>query len=253
MVRDDIGLDPVRISAVSGGALTAAGFITRKGRDVLAEMTRAFVANAHNASLHEVAEGEGLSPHQRIYREVVSAVFDAAACARVAEGPAFQVLIGHPPTGRAATLTGSAATLAYEAELHLIGSPHFNWAERIGVTSTLVDARKAAADGRLVDLICAAAVIPPLFDLSTWDDMPVIDGGMADQAPMPDPDEGRTLILLTRDYAKIPSIDGRHYLGPDADTDADKIDFTDPDKITRTWQQGVTDGKAFLHRHTPSS
>lgn len=248
-VRDVIGLEPERISAVSGGALTAAGFITRRGRTVLDTMCDAFRELDSNVDPHELAEGAGLTAHQRLYREIVSDVFDRGATREVADGPLFQVLIGHPPTGALASLSATAATLAYEAELHLIGSPHFDWAERVGVTYSRVDGRKAAREGRLVDLICAAAVIPPLFELARWEGQEVIDGGMADQAPLPHPSAGNSLILLTRDYPDIPVIDGRLYVSPSEETEADKIDFTDPEKITRAWDQGEVDGRAFLAHH----
>ncbi|QFT57509.1 Patatin-like phospholipase [Sulfitobacter sp. THAF37] len=213
VVRDEIGLNPDRITGVSGGAGTAAGFITRRGRMFLDGLCSAFSDLESNMDPHAIGE-DGWSPHQRMYREVAADIFDASAMAEVADGPPFQILIGHPPAGALARLTGTAATLAYEAELHLIGSPHFDWAEKIGVTSTLVDARQAAAEGKLAELICAAAVIPPLFEPPLWDGKPVIDGGMADQAPMPQPDQGRTLILLTRPYDRIPQIEQRSYISP---------------------------------------
>lgn len=246
VVRDEIKLDPQRIAGVSGGAGTASGFITRRGKQFIERLCEAFADLDSNFDPHALIEGEGLSPHQRIYREVVADVFDRTAQREVANGPSYQVLIGHPPMGTLGKLTGTAATLAYEAELHLINAPHFNWAEKIGVTSTLVDARQAARDGKLVDLICAAAVIPPLFDLARWDDKDVIDGGMADQAPMPQPDEGKTLILLTRDYKAIPEIEGRTYIAPSSSVAADKIDFTDPQKLKDSWEAGERDGRAFL-------
>lgn len=250
VAREPLGLDPARIAAVSGGALSAAGFIARIGENILALMQDAFADQQDNATLHDLIEGEGLTPHQKIYRDVVTEALSDAAIDAIADGPAFQVLLGHPPTGLAARLTGSAATLAYEAELHLISSPHFNWAETCGVTASLVDARQTARDGRLAELICAAAVIPPLFDLARWDGRDVIDGGMSDQAPMPDPDRGSTLILLTRSYRRIPEIPNRLYIAPDSETEADKIDFTDPGKIARTWQQGIHFAERFLDKST---
>jgi predicted acylesterase/phospholipase RssA len=137
-------------------------------------------------------------------------------------------------------------TIAYEAELHLKGSPHFKWPRAFGVTSTRVDARMAARDGRLADLIVAAATIPPVFRLPEWDGKPVIDGGMADQAPMPQPDEGRTLILLTRNYPQMPDASDRLYVWPSEATPADKIDFTDPSKLHETWELGRADGEKFI-------
>lgn len=218
IVRDVIKLEPDRISAVSGGALGAAAYIAHRGHALLSIMSRRFARNASNIGWHEVDPDTGLTPHQRIYREVAEETLTDRTISDVINGPQLQILIGHPPGGKTGTkLTGTAATLAYEAELHLINAPHFNWAEKCGVTSTLVDANKAARDGGLIDLVCAAAVIPPLFDLPEWDGTPVIDGGMADQAPMPDPDHGRTLVLLTRAYSRLPEIEGRLYLWPQRD------------------------------------
>ena len=69
---------------------------------------------------------------------------------------------------------------------------------------------------------------------------------MADQAPMPEPDEGETLILLTRDYKRLPDDDSRYYVHPGSETPADKIDFTDPAKLLETWKMGAADAKRIL-------
>ena len=246
VVRDAIQLHPARIASVSGGAMSAAGFIVHRGQMILDEMIRAFAEQDSNFDLNELTnDADGRTPHQRIYREVVTRVLSDVQD-EIAAGPSYQVLIAHPPDEDHAEASGSAATLAYEAELHLVSSPHFEWAEKGGVDTTVVDARQAAADGRVIDLICAAATIPPIFDPPTWNGRPVIDGGMANQAPMPDPDEGRTLVLLTRRYGEIPQAGGRLYVAPSEETPADKIDFTDPEKIRRTWEAGERDGRAFL-------
>lgn len=247
IVREPLGLRPDRIAGVSGGALTGVGFIAGRGTKVLETMKSAFAAQDSNIPWNEPQGTAGLTLHQRVYRDVVEDVISTDVAADVANGPRYQILLGHPPGD--GKLSATAATLAYEAELHLINAPHFNWAERIGVTTTLVDANQAARDGRLADLVCAAATIPPLFDMPSWDDKPVIDGGMADQAPMPDPDRGRTLVLLTRQYRKLPDQADRHYVAPEQETPADKIDFTDPDKIQKTWDCGMVDGRLFLQDH----
>jgi predicted acylesterase/phospholipase RssA len=248
VARDPLGLDPKRISAVSGGALTAVGFVARCGEEVLRRMSEAFRAQEQNATLHDLVEDRGLTPHQEIYRDVVRDILTPDHVQAVIDGPPFEVLLGHPPEGKG-KVGATAAVAAYEAELHTINSPHFFWAEKLGVSSSRIDAKQAARDGRLLDLVCAAAVIPPLFDLARWDGKDVIDGGMADQAPMPTPDAGETLILLTRAYRNIPDHDRRLYVAPQKETPADKIDFTDPDKIQRTWDIGMEAGRRFLARH----
>lgn len=246
VVRDVLPLEPERVTGVSGGSVSAAGFLARRGDKLLETMCDAFEALEANVRLDDFDDEDGRTPHQRIFREVLDEVFDAEAMDRIGRGVGFQVLIAHPPLHDVAGLAGSAMTLAYEAELHLVNSPHFSWAERFGLTSELVDARAAAQDGRLVDLLRAAVTIPPVFRTLEWEGTPVIDGGMADQAPMPKPDRGRSLVLLTRDYDRIPERDDRCYVSPSREVPADKLDFTDPGKLRRTWDVGRADGEAFL-------
>ncbi len=251
VLQDHMTLAPSRVTGVSGGALSAVGHLSGCERRLLDAMCEAFANQDRNHNLGDPRQifergGHGITSHQQIYCEVVEQVITEEAAQRIADGPQLQILVAHPPDHDWPKLTGAAMTLFYEAELHLIGSPHFTWAERMGLTSTLVDANLAAREGRLADLVCAAAVIPPVFDPPEWDDRPVIDGGMADQAPMPQPDSGNTLILLTRAYPRLPSSDRRYYVHPSRETPADKIDFTDPDKLRHTWQQGEEDARSWL-------
>ncbi|WP_421997643.1 patatin-like phospholipase family protein [Roseovarius confluentis] len=237
---------PERVTGVSGGAMAGAAWIAGIEDRLLDVMCEAFQKRDHNLDLF-AADEEGITPHQRIYCDVVETVLDEAAKERVANGPAFQIQIAHPPSTGHPTMTGTALAAAYEAELHIVGSPHFDWAEKMGLTSQLVDANQAARDGRLVELINAAAVIPPVFEPPLWGDRRVVDGGMADQAPLPDPDEGETLVLLTRPYKKLPDVPGRVYVWPSEETPADKIDFTDPQKLRDTWALGEQDAEAYLN------
>lgn len=237
---------PERVTGVSGGAMAGAAWIAGIEDRLLDVMCDAFEKRDHNLDLF-AADEQGITPHQRIYCDVVETVLDEAAKERVANGPAFQIQIAHPPSTDHPTMTGTALAAAYEAELHIVGSPHFDWAEKMGLTSQLVDANQAARDGRLVELINAAAVIPPVFEPPLWGDRRVVDGGMADQAPLPDPDEGETLVLLTRPYKKLPDVPGRVYVWPSEETPADKIDFTDPQKLRDTWALGEQDAEAYLN------
>lgn len=239
-------LSPQRMTGVSGGALAGAVWIAGREQQLLDEMCDAFSRQDSNLDLFHRGE-DGLTPHQSIYCDVVARVIDEAAARAIADGPQFQILIAHPPDNwLPPAVTGTALAAAYEAELHSVGSPHFSWAEKLGLSAHLVDANAAARNGRLVDLISAAAVIPPIFEPPLWDDRRVVDGGMADQAPMPDPDRGETLILLTRTYKRVPEVEGRHYLAPSEETPADKIDFTDPQKLRDTWAQGAADARGWL-------
>ncbi|GAA5074234.1 hypothetical protein GCM10023209_21130 [Roseibacterium beibuensis] len=238
-------LTPQRMTGVSGGALAGAAWIAGIAERLLDEMSSAFEERDHNLDLFD-ADSDGITPHQKIYCDVVARVMDDAACAKVAQAAQFQIQIAHPPETGHPTLTGTALAAAYEAELHTVKSPHFSWAEKLGLQAHLVDANEVAQNGRLVDLITAAAVIPPVFEPPLWDGKRVVDGGMADQAPMPAPNEGVTWVLLTRPYKRLPEMENRFYIWPSNETPADKIDFTDPRKLRDTWDLGVSDAENWL-------
>ena len=252
VARDRLAPDPARIACVSGGVLSAAVFVARRERRLLDTMAETFESRGANVDWHELVDGGPLTPHQSLYRDVVAQVLgDREAAEAVAEGPALQVVLAHPPGGdRTARVAGALASLAYEAELHILSRPDLEWAQAAGLETSRVDARDAAREGRLVDLVCAAAVIPPIFDPPLWDGRPVVDAGMAGHAPRPEPDRGGTLVLATRVYRNWPD-DGRTYVGPSDGVPADKIDFTDADKIRETWDRGEEDGRRFLEQLDP--
>lgn len=245
----DRPLRPERVTGVSGGALAAACWLAGRERALLRTMTRAFARQDGNTPLH-TRDGDGLTPHQRIYRQVVEEVLDADAQKQVGRGPQFQILLAHPPTTSGAATAGTLAALLYEVELHLKSSPDFSWPQMAGIGSSLIDARAVARDGRLAELVMAAATIPPIFECPLWDGRPVIDGGMVSQIPMPEPDSGKTLVMLTREYRNLPEAEtgDRVFVSPSRETPADKIDFSDPGKIEKTWDLGERDGRAFLGR-----
>lgn len=242
-----LGLAPARISGVSGGALCACGHILHQGEYVRDTMIDIFANQDRNLPLHEpFDDGDGMSPHQRLYRKVVDTVLTSDALAEIARFPSLQILLAHPPNGDWPRLSGTAAVAAYEADCLARSTPHMELAGKLGMEPDLADATAAAHEGTLNDLIAAAATIPPAFDPPLWNGRPVVDAGMLDQAPMPDPDEGISLILLTKRFDNLPDMPGRTYVMPSGEVPADKIDFTDPDKIRRTWEMGEEDARRFL-------
>ena len=68
----------------------------------------------------------------------------------------------------------------------------------------------------------------------------------ATNGPAPEPDEGRTLILLTRRFRNLPQTERRLYVQPSDEVPADKIDFTDEKKLHETWEFGRKNAQSFL-------
>jgi len=251
--RRDCGIEPKAISAVSGGTLAAVAFVTQRGPRLLEAMGEVFDRHDSNVEPSALLGPGDFLVHENVYREVVERTFgDADAQQAVAEGPAFDVLMARPSG------LGCAATIAlYELDLKLRGSPHTAFAQRAGAKPVEVDGRAVAREGRLVDMIVAAANVPPVFDAATWQGGRVIDGGVIDNAPPPrsplpqrSPDDTgpTTLYVLTRPYRSLPKADAAVYACPSEDPPTFKLDFTDREGIEATWELGARDGAAFARQ-----
>jgi predicted acylesterase/phospholipase RssA len=239
-------LDPERITAASGGALAAACFISEQGACLADAFRKRIEEQDSNVEWKLTTNVRELTPHQQMYRRVVEEVLSDEACERVARGPEFDVLLARPPS-YLPELVGAALTMAlYEADKKIRSTPHGRYAQAAGARGIRVDARRSAREGRLVDLICIAATIPPVFRMKRWEGQPVIDAGTIDNAPLPRRHRGRTLVLLTRRYRNLPRDPGRTYIAPSQETPADKIDFTDADSLEITYKQGRTDMRQLL-------
>ncbi len=240
-----LDLQVERVSGVSGGALSAAAWLGERENDLRMLMTEAFRINDANYD----AARSNFTPHEKIYRAVVETTLDDDAIDKIADGPEYQVHLSRPPSYLGPKLAALVFGALYKIEEALRGTPHLVLPRRAGLGGLCIDARQAAREGRLVDLICAAATIPPVFDTPQWAGGPVLDGGMLDKAPLPQPDEGRTLILLSSRYRNLPRSGQRIYVQPSREVAADKIDFAVADKVGRTWRQGESDARSWLAEH----
>ncbi|MBM2577233.1 patatin-like phospholipase family protein [Jannaschia sp. Os4] len=238
---------PDRVTGVSGGALSAAAWLAGQEEWLFERFARALRRTDSNVTWDDLDDDDGRSPHQRVYEAIVEDVIDADAQVRIAEGPAFQISVSTTGDGAGATLKALAAGTIYQMEQVVAPTPRPRLSSYAGVEQRLIDARRAARDGTLPDLIRMAATVPPAFRPDDWDGEPVYDGGMVDKAPLPDPDAGRTLALLTKRFASLPDDDHVDYVQPSAPVlDGSKLDFTDPDLLREAWDQGHRDGEAWL-------
>ena len=251
-VRDGRDFTPERVTGVSGGALSAAAWIAGEESHLFDRFARAVARQEANATLTDLDDDDGRSPHQRVYEAIVEDVIDDDAEARIAQGPGFQISVSTPGDGRGHVLQALAAGTIYQAEQLLAPTPRPRLSAIAGVEQRLIDARRAAADGRLADLIRMAATVPPAFRADHWDGEPVFDGGMVNKAPRPEPDRGRTLVLLTKRFQSLPDGPDRvDYVQPSEEVlSGSKLDFTDPALLREAWDQGRHDGETWLNDNT---
>ena len=247
VLREHRNMRPERIAAASGGALAASCFISDRGEELIKAFCDQLERQDHNFDAELDAEDiEDLTPHQQLYNRVVHQVLEGGACERIADGPQFEVLLTRLPD-KLPTWLGAALTLGlYEADKAIRSTPHGKLAEAAGARELRIDARKAAREGNLAEFVCLAATIPPVFEIKDWKGEAVVDAGTVDNAPIPEPDEGCTLVLLTREYRNLPHLDRRTYLYPSQSTPASKIDFTDAEALRATYRQGRADMEKLL-------
>jgi predicted acylesterase/phospholipase RssA len=255
VVEPRLGLAPERVTGVSGGALSAAAWLADREGNLFDRFSRAVRETDWNVTMKDVDDNDGRSPHQRVYEAIVEDVIDDDAQARIAEGPAFQISVSTTGVSTGAMLRALAAGTIYQAEQAVAPTPRPRLSAAAGVEQRLIDAREAARDRCLPDLIRMAATVPPAFRPDEWqgsdteDSEPIYDGGMVDKAPLPDPDVGRTLVLLTKRFRDLPPDDGGRitYVQPSRSVlSGSKLDFTDPDLLREAWVQGHADGGVWL-------
>ncbi|QFT77280.1 patatin-like phospholipase family protein [Erythrobacter sp. THAF29] len=243
VLEQEIDLEPEIVTGVSGGALSAAAWIS--GRETLLKdlMREAFGINDANV---EASSHGMITPHEDLYRAVVSTLLDKEALQRIADGPRFELLLSCPPH----LMPGTVATLLYGALYKLDeairSDPRLVLPGKAGLGACVADARAAARAGTLVNLVCAAATIPPVFEMSRWGGRRVLDGAFVSKVHLPDDRPRNTLALLTKRYGKLKGSEHITFVSPGNEVAADKIDFTDPDKIELTWQQGEADARRWL-------
>ena len=247
-------LTPSRVTGSSGGALSAATFIAGIERRVFEGMTQAMAREDGNLTVEDLAnDNDGRIAHQRIYDEVLEEVFDAPAIARIVAGPAFQISVSTPGDSSVPTLKALVGGAIYQLEQLASPTPRPRLASLSGMEQRLIDARAAAREGLLPKLIRMAATVPPAFRPDTWEGEWIYDGGMVDKAPLPDPDRGRTLVLLTKRFHALPDDAGGRitYVEPSEDIlPGAKLDFTDPRHVTEAWNQGLEDGRRWRNKIT---
>lgn len=237
---------PERVSAASGGALTAASIIAGRGDELLDIFSRHIEQQDDNVDWNAAIEGGDLTPHQRLYSDVVHELLDEKARKKIVDGPTFEIILAHPPDALPLKLSAGMSLVAYEIDKAVRSTPHTRFPKMLGVREIRVDARKAAEEGDLADLICLAATIPPIFTVQTWNGDPVIDSGTVDNAPLPLEGVGDTLVLLTRSYRNLPDHRSRTYVFPSEATPVDKIDFTDALGLRACYEQGKADLKQLI-------
>jgi predicted acylesterase/phospholipase RssA len=236
-----------RVAATSAGAAIACVLLSGRLREGLAHFRSAVAANPRNVYPGNALHGRPVFPHAAMYRRALLAVVDPEALAHLHAGPEVLVPVTRAPRWLGVRPAFAVAGLADALEHVAWPSVHARLARRLGFAAEYVSVRSCPSPEALADLVLASSCTPPFTPALTHGGRPALDGGIADNVPAAavDADDGPTLVLLTRRYARLPRHPGRVYVQPSAPVAVSAWDYTDPDGIQAAFDQGRRDGEAF--------
>lgn len=251
-VAGETGLMPRQVTSVSAGAALSCLILTHRIEEGLARTREAFARNRANVYWSNLGRDEPVFPHPAMYRQLMLDLLDHDALAQLQAGPDNRIEIARLPEGLPPVVGTLLGFAAYKLEKHLHHPTHPEWGRRVGFRPEFIRARTCQTPEALVDVILASSCTPPLTPLYRIDGQPALDGGLVDNVPVDGLDDapGETLVLLTRPYEQLPNVPGRVYVQPSRPVPIGSWDYTSPELLKATFEQGQADGEIFLREGT---
>jgi len=194
--------------------------------------------------------GGALYPVGPLYRALTLDILDATALKTLKAKTDFQLAITRLPNGLPPLPGAMLGISAYQLEKHLFGPVHPSFGRRLGFRQEFVAVRDLATPEALAEALIASSGVPPFMPIVAINGSPAFDGGLVDNVPIAplipiEASGGRTLVLLTRVYRRIPEIAGRIYVQPSRPIRVKQFDLTNPEGIRDAYELGLIDGAAF--------
>jgi hypothetical protein len=197
--------------------------------------------------------GEPLCPVGPLYRALIEDVLDAAALKALKARADVRLAITRLPPRLPPVLGAALGIGAYQLEKHLFAPVHPRFGVKLGFRPDFIAVRDLGSPAALADTLIASSCVPPFMPVLQIDGAPAFDGGLVDNVPVTPlvPVEaagGRSLVLLTRRYRRLPEIPGRTYVQPSRRIAVKQFDLTNPAGIRAAYELGLADGAEFA-RH----
>jgi hypothetical protein len=249
-VADKRDLNAPLMTAVSAGSFALSYSLLGLGPRVREQVIAACGPHLKNVDFRGWRDGKPMYPVGAMYLELLRNVFDDAALARLQSIANIQVAVARLPRGLPPMIGAMLGIGAYQIEKKLFHPVHPKFGRKLGIKQEFVGVRDLKNASELHNLIIASGGVPPFMPVTTIGERPAFDGGLVDNVPVVplEPVEqagGKTLVLLTRRYKKIPEIAGRTYVQPSEPIPISQFDITNADGFRKAYELGLKDGKAF--------
>jgi hypothetical protein len=238
------------IVGASAGAFAAAYSILEIGAEVRAGVIETCRAAKGNVDWRAALRGQTAFPVGDLYRDLMRFAFSAERFETLKTRADLGIAIARPPERLPLALAIPIGIGLYQVEKKLFAPVHPAGGRKLGFTPHFAWARQLGSVEDFVDVLMATASVPPFMPVGRVAGGPALDGGLVDNVPVDTvaPIEaagGKTLVLLTRRYARIPEVAGRTYVQPSEKIPVGQFDLTNPDGIAAAYQLGLKDGAAF--------
>lgn len=238
------------MTAVSAGSFALSYSLLGIGPRVRELVITACGPHLRNVDFAGWRAGKPLYPVGAMYLDLLRNVFDDAALKRLQSIADIRVAVARLPLGLPPMLGAALGIGAYQIEKKLFHPVHPTFGRKLGIKQEFVGVRDLRHAPELHDLIVASGGVPPFMPVTKIGGRPAFDGGLVDNVPVAplEPIEragGKTLVLLTRRYKKIPEIAGRTYVQPSEPIPISQFDITNAEGFRRAYELGLKDGKAF--------
>ncbi len=250
---DRLGLKPAIAVGVSAGAFACVYSLLGIGPEVRKRVLAGCGPHLKNFDVAGWRAGGPLCPVGPMYRDLIDAVIDAPALARLQRMTDLAIAVTRLPRGLPPLLGAALGIGAYQLEKHLLHPVHPRLGRRLGFRAEFVRVRDMSGPRELVDTLMASGGVPPFMPVMDVGGRPAFDGGLVDNVPVAPlaPIEaagGRSLVLLTRVYGRLPQVAGRTYVQPSRPIRVKQFDVRNPDGIRAAYELGLEDGAAFAAR-----
>ena len=249
-LRERFDVAPALAVGASAGAFAGIYALLGLGAQVRQRVLASCGPHRRNFDLAGWRRGGPLCPVGPLYRALIEDVLDARLLKALNARTDFRVALTRLPHGLPPLLGAALGIGAYQLEKHLLGPVHPAFGRRLGFRQEFVSARELGSTAALADALIASSCVPPFMPVTQVNGGPAFDGGLVDNVPvLPlEPVEaagGRTLVLLTRNYRRLPEIAGRTYVQPSRRIDVKQFDLRNPAGIRAAYELGLVDGAAF--------
>lgn len=253
-LRERCDLAPALAVGASAGAFAGIYSLLGLGARVRQRVLDSCGPHRRNFDLAGWRRGGPLCPVGPLYRALIEDVLDARALKALNVRTDFRVAVTRLPRGLPPLIGAALGIGAYQLEKHLLGPVHPAFGRRLGFRQEFVSARELGSTTALADTLIASSCVPPFMPVTQVNGAPAFDGGLVDNVPvLPlapiEATGGRTLVLLTRNYRRLPAIAGRTYVQPSRRIGVKQFDLRNPAGIRAAYELGLADGAAFARQH----